>query len=127
MSDLGIRGRDLPGRGFLPDSRGLFQRILKPGDPLEERDRNDIHHRADGAIVSPLGADDSHGRPGHREDATSLAFVVELARDGTEAGAFCGRVRHLTTLDGGNFTSAESLVAIMRRVIARYSRDELDE
>lgn len=94
---------------------------------MDEHNRNDIHDRADAAVVPPLQVDGSHGRPGNTEDATSLAFVVELARDGTQAGAFCGRVRHLTTLDGGNFSSAESLVAIIRRVIARNRRDESDE
>ena len=94
---------------------------------MNERNRNDIHHRADGALVPPLRVDGGHGRSGSTEDATSLAFVVELAPAGADAGEFCGRVRHLTTLDGGNFTSAESLVAIIRRVLARNRRDEFDE
>ena len=98
-----------------------------PGDLMDERNRNDIHDRADGTVVPPLRAGGSHGRSGNTEDATSLAFVVELAPAGADAGEFCGRVRHLTTLDGGNFTSAESLVAIIRRVLARNMRVEFDE
>lgn len=94
---------------------------------MDEHNQHDIHDRADGAVVGQIRGDGNSGRPGNTQDATSLAFVVELARDGTEAGAFCGRVRHLTTLDGGNFSSAESLVAIIRRVIARNRRDESDE
>lgn len=94
---------------------------------MDERNRHDIHARADGAAVALPRVDDRQGRPGNTEDATSRAFVVELARAGPDSGAFCGRVRHLTTLDGGNFSSAESLVAIIRRVIARNRRDEFDE
>lgn len=51
---------------------------------------------------------------------TDRAFVVQIAPDcDTADGSLAGRVQHLTTADGGNFGSADGLVAILRRVLER--------
>lgn len=59
------------------------------------------------------------GRLGPDPAATSRAFVVQLTSDAASPDAFCGRVRHLATSDGGNFSSPDALVAIIRRVLRR--------
>jgi hypothetical protein len=49
--------------------------------------------------------------------------VVELVPDAGEED-FRGRVQHLATHDGGNFTSVEMFVSIVRRVLGRAGPDE---
>lgn len=62
-------------------------------------------------------------RPGSA--ATERAFVVQVgAADREQGEVFAGRVQHLATSDGGNFASAEGLIAIMRRVLERLRREE---
>jgi hypothetical protein len=90
---------------------------------MDQRNRQHIHDRSDDA-EAPLRAEAGTGRTGTAAGATSRAFVVELTSGVTDASSFSGRVQHLTTLDGGNFTSAESLVAIIRRVLERARRDD---
>jgi len=94
---------------------------------MEERNPNRIDDETGGADDALQPAQGSTGRLGSAANATSRAFVVELASEVTGTDAFCGRVQHLTTFDGGNFTSAESLVAIIRRVLERAQRNQFDK
>ena len=57
-------------------------------------------------------------RPGR--PAQGRAFLVQLAPDCQhDEGELSGRVQHLETFDGGNFDSAEGLLALLRRVLGR--------
>jgi len=94
---------------------------------MDERNRHELHDQSDDAADAPVRAGDSKGRLGSATSATSRAFVLELTSGVTVAETFSGRVQHLTTLDGGNFTSAESLVAIIRRVLERAQRNQFDK
>ncbi len=71
------------------------------------------------AGAAAAGEAPRRGKP----DPVSRSFVVELTGADAVADQISGRVQHLATLDGGNFTSAETLVAIMRRVLDRARRD----
>jgi hypothetical protein len=93
---------------------------------MDQHDRNEIHDET-GSTDVPHPAAAGPGRAGRAAGATGRAFVVELAPGATTADAFCGRVQHLATMDGGNFSSVESLIAIIRRVLERAQRDEIDE
>ncbi|MFN2425590.1 MAG: hypothetical protein ABR587_03985 [Candidatus Binatia bacterium] len=96
---------------------------------MNERDPNRNHDETGGADEALHPALPSTARLGPAGNATSRAFVVELASEATDAdtGPFCGRVQHLTSLDGGNFTSAETLVSIIRRVLERARRNQIEE
>jgi hypothetical protein len=61
-------------------------------------------------------------RPRRPDAAVGRSFVVEVT-PGPDAEAFRGRVQHLATHDGGNFTSVEMLVSIIRRVLGRAEPD----
>ncbi len=65
-------------------------------------------------------------RLGPDATASGRSFVVQLTAD-PATDAFCGRVQHLATLDGGNFSSPDAMVAIMRRVLERVRPHEPDE
>lgn len=76
--------------------------------------------------AAPAGPNDPTG-DGHRPRrarwgrdvaADQRAFVVQFTVD-PAADAFCGRVQQLSTLDGGNFSSPDGLIAILRRVLER--------
>jgi hypothetical protein len=62
------------------------------------------------------------GRPRRSDSTVGRSFVVEVT-PGPDAEAFRGRVQHLATHDGGNFTSVEMLVSIIRRVLGRTEPD----
>jgi hypothetical protein len=94
---------------------------------MDERNPNRLHGEPGGAGKAPQQAEGSTARPGSAANATSRAFVVELTPGGTTTDAFCGRVQHLTTFDGGNFTSAASLVSIICRVLERARLNEIDK
>ena len=104
---------------------------------MDERNRQHIHDQSDDAAEAPVRTDGSTLRPGALRPstlrpgaatgATSRAFVVELTSGVADTEAFSGRVQHLTTFDGGNFNSAESLVAIIRRVLERVQRKQFDK
>lgn len=94
---------------------------------MQERNPNRTHDQTGGADDALQPADGSAGRPGSAANATSRAFVVELTLEAAGTDAFSGRVQHLTTFDGGNFSSAESLVAIIRRVLERAQRNQFDK
>ena len=94
---------------------------------MNERKENRITDETGGAQDAPRQAECSTDRPSSATNATSRAFVVELASGATGTDAFCGRVQHLATFDGGNFTSAESLVSIIRRVLERTRPNQIDK
>lgn len=82
--------------------------------------------------VSPAPSEDrparsATGAPRPAGEPVSRDFVVRVAPDSPlEEGRLSGRVHHLATTDGGNFDSAEGLVAIMRRVLDRETRRNAD-
>ncbi len=104
-----------------------FGETVTPRDPMIDPKETRIFDEADGGDDAPRQADRSTARSGSAMDATSRAFVVELASEVTGTDAFCGRVQHLATFDGGNFTSAESLVSIIRRVLERTRPNQIDK
>jgi hypothetical protein len=65
-------------------------------------------------------------RPRRAGTAVGRSFVIEVAA-GSAAEDFHGRVQHLATHDGGNFSSVEMLVSIIRRVLGRPDPDEADD
>ncbi|MBX3026998.1 hypothetical protein KF840_18990 [bacterium] len=60
---------------------------------------------------------------------TQRVFVVRVSPDCSLApGDFRGRVQHLSSIDGGNFSSMDGLIAIMRRILAcRAGESGLEE
>lgn len=90
-------------------------------------ERNPIHGETGGAGDAPRQAEGSTARLGTANNATRQAFVVEIAPGASATGAFCGRVQHLSTFDGGNFTSAASLVSIICRVLERTRSEKIDK
>ena len=96
-----------------------------------EESNSDRPHDETGDAADALPQEGrSAARLGLAAGATSRSFVVEVVSEPTGGGEFCGRVRHLATLDGGNFSSGESLVSIIRGVLERLrpkqsERDEL--
>lgn len=96
--------------------------MVSRGDAMAQQDSHEARRGA-----APSGAGKERKAPGSarpaKADPASRSFVVELIDDEDDAGTCRGRVQHLATLDGGNFTSAETLVAIMRRVLDRLRRD----
>lgn len=72
------------------------------------------------APAAPTGDGEGPRRDlsGRNGAAHRRAFVVQLTNEPT-ADEFCGRVQQLSTLDGGNFSSPDGLIAIMRRVLER--------
>ena len=65
-------------------------------------------------------------RPRRAAAAVGRSFVIEVASGGA-AEDFHGRVQHLATHDGGNFSSVEMLVSIIRRVLGRPDPEEADD
>ncbi|HYC56187.1 MAG TPA: hypothetical protein VEL28_14730 [Candidatus Binatia bacterium] len=61
-----------------------------------------------------------------KQPPAALAFVVQFSEP-YDAETFCGRVQHLLTADGGNFTTPETLVAILRRVLERTNAGRSEE
>lgn len=99
-----------------------------PHPPSSHSDRADPpapRARADTATSAPATAAAGGGAPSRpaKQNPASRSFVVEVAADAAADG-FSGRVQHLSTLDGGNFSSADTLVAIMRRVLDRVREDD---
>jgi hypothetical protein len=78
----------------------------------------DLDRTAPAAPNGPTGDGPRRARLGRDVAADQRAFVVQLTADPT-ADAFCGRVQQLSTLDGGNFSSPDGLIAILRRVLER--------
>jgi hypothetical protein len=76
----------------------------------------------------PTAAPDAapRARPRRPESTVGRSFVVEVAA-GAGAEGLQGRVQHLATHDGGNFSSVEMLVSIIRRVLGRPDPEESDD
>lgn len=83
-------------------------------------DLADLDRTATASLNGPTddGGSPHRARLGRDVAADQRAFVVQLTIDPT-ADAFCGRVQQLSTLDGGNFSSPDGLIAILRRVLER--------
>jgi hypothetical protein len=55
----------------------------------------------------------------HPSLPTNRAFVVQLHADARpEQGDFTGRVEHLSSMEAAHCTSAEELLAFMRRILS---------
>lgn len=69
------------------------------------------------AAPPPVPAEPQSSGPGA---ATQRVFVIRVSSDCALApGDFRGRVQHLSSIDGGNFSSVDGLLAIMRRILTR--------
>jgi hypothetical protein len=93
---------------------------MHPGDKMNRNSPDAPREAVDPEIAParPREQPSEPGRPRRSESTVSRSFVVEVT-PGPDAEAFRGRVQHLATHDGGNFTSVEMLVSIIRRVLGR--------